>query len=134
MLNAHPLAGTLDDVRVLDLTQNLPGPYATLLLAAMGATVIKIEPPGGETARAVPSLFELVNRGKQSVVLDLKTERGREALLGLAAECDVLVEGFRPRVLENLGLAPATLHAEPAAALTGAEAAKLHRLRLELPA
>lgn len=111
MANEHPLAGTLDDVRVLDLTQNLPGPYATLLLAAMGATVIKVEPPGGETARGVPSLFELVNRGKQSVVLDLKTERGREALLGLAAECDVLVEGFRPGVLENLGLSPATLHA-----------------------
>jgi CoA:oxalate CoA-transferase len=92
MPNPHPLAGALDDVRVLDLTQNLPGPYATVLLAALGATVIKVEPPGGETARGVPSLFELVNRGKQSVVLDLKTERGREALLALAAECDVLVD------------------------------------------
>ena len=68
MPNEHPLAGTLDDVRVLDLTQNLPGPYATLLLAAMGATVIKVEPPGGETARGVPSLFELVNRGKRSEI------------------------------------------------------------------
>ncbi|MBK7151407.1 MAG: CoA transferase [Sandaracinaceae bacterium] len=111
MPNPHPLAGALDDVRVLDLTQNLPGPYATVLLAALGATVIKVEPPGGETARGVPSLFELVNRGKQSVVLDLKTERGREALLALAAECDVLVEGFRPGVLESLGIAPAVLHA-----------------------
>lgn len=110
MPNEHPLAGTLDDVRVLDLTQNLPGPYATLLLAAMGATVIKVEPPGGETARGVPSLFELVNRGKRSVVLDLKSEGGREALLRLAGECDVLVEGFRPGVLESLGIAPAVLH------------------------
>ena len=59
MPNPHPLAGALDDVRVLDLTQNLPGPYATVLLAALGATVIKVEPPGGETARGVPSLFEL---------------------------------------------------------------------------
>jgi crotonobetainyl-CoA:carnitine CoA-transferase CaiB-like acyl-CoA transferase len=96
-------------VRVLDLTQNLPGPYATQLLAAMGATVLKVEPPGGETARAVPALFALVNQGKQSVVLDLKQEQGRAALLSLAAECDVLVEGFRPGVLEGLGLAPETL-------------------------
>lgn len=105
----HPLEGTLDDVRVLDLTQNLPGPYATLLLAAMGATVLKVEPPRGETARGVPSLFGLVNRGKQSVVLDLKQDAGREALLKLAEECDVLVEGFRPGVIEGLGLSPDVL-------------------------
>ncbi len=107
----HSLHLALQGVRVLDLTQNLPGPYATLVLASLGAEVIKVEPPKGETARGVPAFFDLVNRGKKSVALDLKSELGRAQLLRLTADADVLIEGFRPGVLESLDLAPARLHA-----------------------
>jgi CoA:oxalate CoA-transferase len=97
-----PLAG----VRVLDLSLNLPGPYATLILRSLGAEVIKVEPPKGDPARNVPPLFSIVNRGKKSVVLDLKEERDREAFHGLVARADVLVEGFRPGVMEGFGAGP----------------------------
>jgi len=102
----------LTDVTVLDLTRLLPGPYATQLLADLGAEVLKVERPGtGDYARAMatgggPDVFSAVNRGKQSVTLDLKTDAGREALLDLAAAADVVVEGFRPGVVERLGVGP----------------------------
>jgi CoA:oxalate CoA-transferase len=99
---AVPLAG----IRVLDFTQNLPGPYATLVLASLGAEVVKIEPPGGDTARLTPRLFEIVNAGKKSAVVDLKDESARAALHALVRDADVLVEGFRPGVMARFGLDP----------------------------
>src|SRR5437763_3758622 len=103
-----PLAG----IRVLDLTRLLPGAYCTLLLADMGADVIKIEEPEtGDYMRWTPplvdgqsALFDALNRGKRSVALDLKDERGRQALLRLVDTADVLVEGNRPGVMARLGL------------------------------
>ena len=94
-----PLSG----IRVLDFTQNLPGPYATHVLASLGAEVIKIEPPEGDTARGLGRLFDIVNAGKKSVVLDMKEEASRATLLELVRSADVLVEGFRPGVMARLG-------------------------------
>lgn len=94
----------LDGIVVLDLSQQLPGPYATLLLAELGARVIKIEPPQGDMARVLdPPMFRRVNAGKESVVLDLKAGTDRAELLRLAARSDVLVEGFRPGTVNRLG-------------------------------
>jgi crotonobetainyl-CoA:carnitine CoA-transferase CaiB-like acyl-CoA transferase len=91
-------------MRVLDLSQQLPGPYCTLLLASLGATVTKVEPTYGDTARHVdPAMFERVSRGKTSVRLDLKTAEGQQRFHKLAREADVLVEGFRPGVTARLG-------------------------------
>lgn len=94
-----PLAG----VRVLDFTQNLPGPYATLVLASLGADVVKIEPPGGDTARMTPRLFAIVNAGKRSCVIDLKQDGAAATIAKLFASADVVVEGFRPGVMAKLG-------------------------------
>jgi len=94
-----PLSG----IRVLDFTQNLPGPYATHVLASLGAEVIKIEPPEGDTARGMGRLFDIVNAGKKSVVLDLKDEASRSTLYDLVRSADVLVEGFRPGVMARFG-------------------------------
>ncbi|MFO0695197.1 MAG: CoA transferase [Polyangiales bacterium] len=98
-MSTPPLAG----IRVLDFTQNLPGPYATMVLASLGAEVIKVEPPKGDTGRFAGRLFELVNGGKKSVVVDLKDPADREALRKLLPTVDVVVEGFRPGVLAELG-------------------------------
>lgn len=102
--------GKLTGITVLDLTQFLPGPMMTMMLADQGARVIKIEPPGGDPARQMgPHLgghsvwFANCNRGKQSRLLDLKSEAGREALAALVREADVFVEGFRPGVMDRLG-------------------------------
>lgn len=102
-----PLRG----VRILDLSQYLPGPYLTRLLADLGAEVIKIESPRGDPARFMPPLagdqsatFSALNWGKRSVVIDLKTELGVELMHALVAKVDLLVESFRPGVLERLGL------------------------------
>lgn len=105
-----PLAG----VRILDLSRILAGPYATMMLADLGAEVIKIEPPGGDDTRTwgppfgggEAAYFLAVNRGKKSVVLNLKTEEGSRALARLIASSDVLVENFRPGTLARLGFAP----------------------------
>lgn len=101
----------LEGVRVLDFTQLLPGPAATRFLADFGAEVIKIEPPTGDPARFVPpmvdgesALFAEINRGKKSVIADLKRDRDRRAVLELAASADVVMEGFRPGVMDRLGL------------------------------
>ncbi len=101
-----PLAG----VRVLDLTQLLPGPLCTLQLADLGAEVIKVEPPkGGDAARGMgqaefSALFCMLSRNKGSLAVDLKTDEGRALLVSLARGADVLIEGFRPGVLDKLGL------------------------------
>jgi len=99
----------LTDVRVLDLTRLLPGPYATQLLADMGADVIKVEQPGrGDYARDPKEdgtgVFAMVNAGKRSLTMDLKSDAGREAFLRLVEDADVVVEGFRPDVMARLGL------------------------------
>ncbi|MQA93457.1 MAG: CoA transferase [Streptosporangiales bacterium] len=105
----------LDDVRVLDLGQYISGPCAAVLLAEMGADVIKVEPPGkGDQFRSWESgglnaTFVAFNRGKRSVDLDLKSDEGRRRLLDLAATADVLVENFRPGVMARLGLGHAAL-------------------------
>jgi alpha-methylacyl-CoA racemase len=103
-----PLTG----VRVLDLTRLLPGPYCTMLLADMGADVIKVEEPGGgDYLRWTPPLiegrgvlFNAINRNKRSITLNLKSPDGRELLLQLAEHADVLVEGNRPGVMARLGV------------------------------
>ncbi len=100
----------LGGVTVLDLTRLLPGPYATQLLADLGADVLKIERPGeGDYARTMragdaPDVFGAVNRGKRSVTLDLKRDPARAAFHDLAADADVVIESFRPGVAERLGV------------------------------
>jgi len=108
-----PLTGTV----VLDLSQIYNGPYATFLLAAAGADVIKIEPPGGEHMRrrttSVPSRlpFAMLNAGKRSLQLNLKAAAGRDILLRLVESADVLVENFAPGVMDKLGVGAAALEA-----------------------
>lgn len=100
----------LEGVLVADFTTLLPGPLATLMLAEAGAEVIKIERPGGEEARRFAPFvaghsapFALLNRGKKSLVADLKSEAGRAAAWDVVARADVLVEQFRPGVIDRLG-------------------------------
>ena len=102
----------LEEIRILDLSRLLPGPYCTMLLADFGAEVIKIEEPGrGDYARSFPPFLKdfgywhlQLNRNKKSIVLDLKSEEGRENFLALVRTADVVVESFRPGVLEKLGI------------------------------
>jgi len=97
----------LEGIRVLDLSLFLPGPHLTTMMADHGAEIIKIEPPGeGEPVRHVgyragghSVWFRNIARGKQSIVLDLKSSAGREAFLALADQSDVVVEAFRPGVV-----------------------------------
>jgi crotonobetainyl-CoA:carnitine CoA-transferase CaiB-like acyl-CoA transferase len=111
--------GSLHGLRVLDFSRLIPGPYATALLAGLGAEVLKVEDPrGGDPLRHFPpfvdgvgAAFLALNRGKQSVSLDLKTDRGRQIAQDLAACSDVVVEGFRPGVAERLGIDFVTLAA-----------------------
>jgi len=101
----------LSDLRVLDLSIWRPGPYATSLLVALGADVLKVEPPGGDPMRHYAGLFDAVNAGKRSIVLDLKNDDGRARAVTLAEQADVLVEGFRPGVMARLGLGHAETRA-----------------------
>jgi crotonobetainyl-CoA:carnitine CoA-transferase CaiB-like acyl-CoA transferase len=103
----QPLTGLF----VLDFTTLLPGPLATLMLAEAGADVLKIEQPGGENARRFPpfvgnesAAFAMLNRGKASMTLDLKSSADREKLVPLVARADILVEQFRPGVMDRLAL------------------------------
>jgi len=104
---------------VLDVTRVLAGPYATMVLADLGAEVIKIEHPGrGDDSRGYgpfnegsSAYYASLNRGKKSVTLDLKSDAGREAFLRLAEQADVLVENFRPGVMAGLGLGWDEIHA-----------------------
>ena len=97
----NPLAG----VKILDLSVQIPGPYCTMLLADLGAEVIKIEPPGlGDFTRLVPFLFNALNRNKKSMVLDMKSPSGKEIFYKLSKESDVIIEGFRPGVTKRLGV------------------------------
>jgi crotonobetainyl-CoA:carnitine CoA-transferase CaiB-like acyl-CoA transferase len=96
--------GLLHGLRVLDFTIWRPGPYATQLLAELGAEVLKVEPPGGDPMRVYAGLFASLSADKRSVVLDLKDEEARARALELAAEADVVVEGYRPGVADRLGI------------------------------
>ncbi|MBR0643051.1 CaiB/BaiF CoA transferase family protein [Plastoroseomonas hellenica] len=111
-----PLAG----IKVLDLTRVVSGPFATMLLADLGADVVKVEEPGkgDESRRYGPpfqggesAYFLSVNRGKRSIALDLRSEAGRATALALAARADVVVENFRPGTMARLGLGIEALHA-----------------------
>ncbi|MBY4595699.1 CoA transferase [Ottowia caeni] len=110
----------LEGVRVLDLTQMVAGPLCTLLLGDMGADVIKVEPPGGDTARHIgrnrpcgeSDYFLSMNRNKRSIVLDLKQPKDLETLRALAARADVLVENFRPGTMEKLDIGYETLKSD----------------------
>ena len=94
----------MEGLRALDLEIWRPVPYATQLLVEMGADVLKVEPPGGDPMRHYPELFESVNAGKRSIVVDIKEDAGRDEVLGLAAGADALMEGFRPGVTDRLGV------------------------------
>lgn len=102
----------LSGLKVVDLSVFLPGPYLTMALADHGAEVIKVEPPGeGDPSREIgaadgptSAFFKNVNRGKKSVVIDLKSEAGKACLLTLCDAADVFVESFRPGVMRRLGI------------------------------
>ena len=101
----------LSGMRVLDMSIWRPGPYATSLLVALGADVLKVEPPGGDPMRSYAGLFAEINAGKRSIELDLKDATGRSRAMTLAEEADVLVEGFRPGVMARLGMDDAAVRA-----------------------
>jgi len=109
----------LDGTRVLDLSQYIPGPYAAQLLADLGASVLKIEPPGGDPMRGlgprdpdgISPLWKGFNAGKSVLELDLKSADGKALLEALLAKADVLIESYRPGTLERLGFGRATLEA-----------------------
>ena len=110
--------GKLSGIKVVDLTQFLPGPMMTVMMADQGAEVIKIEPPAGDPAREQAPFeaghsvwFANLNRGKASRVLDLKSVEGKAELETLCREADVFVEGFRPGVMERLGFDYAAVRA-----------------------
>ena len=118
------MASPLHGLRVLDLTRALAGPFVTMLLADLGADVVKVEPPEGDITRpqgpfhpddelrAFGGYFASVNRNKRGVMLNLKTERGRAVLRDLASDSDVLVENFRAGVMDRLGLSYESLAAD----------------------
>ena len=114
-----PQGGALEGLTVIDLTMMLAGPYASMMLADRGARVIKVEPPGGDNTRRIGpwaegqtrmedggygAYFASINRNKRSVVLDLKAEDGKAALLRMIAQADVVIENYRLGVMDRLGL------------------------------
>jgi crotonobetainyl-CoA:carnitine CoA-transferase CaiB-like acyl-CoA transferase len=112
-----PLAG----IRIIDLTSNMSGPLATMMLADQGADVVKVEPPTGDAIRTIgtghagmSAYFANNNRGKRSITVDLSTDAGRNVVRRLTADADVFVQNFRPGVIERLGLDPESLLASNA--------------------
>ncbi len=111
--HGYPLSG----ITVIDLSHVYNGPYATFLMAMAGATVIKVEPPGGEHLRSRGDMggaalpFAMLNANKQSVTLNLKATEGKDLLKEMAARADILVENFTPGVMDRLGVGAATLQA-----------------------
>ena len=94
----------LHGIKVLDLSENLPGPYTALMLAGLGAEVTKVERPGGDPAKRLPRLYNALNRGKNVVTLDLKSAEGLAEVGRLVEEYDVVIESFRPGTLKRLGI------------------------------
>jgi len=109
-------SAALEGIRVLDVTQVMAGPFCAMMLADLGADVIKVEPPSGDSTRQMPGAvgtdtpaFNAVNRGKRSIVVNLKTSEGREVFARLARSTDIVVENYRPGVMNALGLDYETL-------------------------
>ena len=114
-MSGHALEG----LHVLDVTQVMAGPFCAMMLADLGADVIKVEPPAGDSTRQMPGAvgadspsFNALNRGKRSIVLDLKSGAGRDALVRLARASDILIENYRPGVMDAFGLGYAALAKE----------------------
>ncbi len=110
----------LKGLKILDLTRVMAGPFCTALLADLGAEVIKLEPPQGDDYRHIgpfvqgeSALFTLMNRGKKSIVLDLKDADAQATARAIALQCDVVVENFRPGVASRLGLGPELRQGKP---------------------
>ncbi|MFE4248447.1 CaiB/BaiF CoA transferase family protein [Streptomyces sp. NPDC056910] len=106
MANSGPLAG----VRVVELAGIGPGPFAAMLLADLGADVVRVDRPGG-AGLAIDPEYDITNRNKRSVIIDLKADDGPARVLDLVAKADVLIEGYRPGVAERLGVGPDACHA-----------------------
>jgi crotonobetainyl-CoA:carnitine CoA-transferase CaiB-like acyl-CoA transferase len=109
----------LEGIRVLDVTEVMAGPFCAMQLCDMGADVIKVEPPGGDSTRRMPGAvgrespaFQAVNRGKRGIVLDLKTSAGQQAVRRLLARTDILIENYRPGVMRGFGLDYASVAAD----------------------
>ena len=110
------MTSALSGIRVLDVTQVMAGPFSAMILADLGADVIKVEPPAGDSTRQMPGAagsdtpsFNAVNRGKRGIVIDLKTREGREVFSRLASSIDIVIENYRPGVMAALGLDYETL-------------------------
>ncbi|MFJ7074357.1 CaiB/BaiF CoA transferase family protein [Streptomyces sp. NPDC098781] len=105
-----PGHGPLTGVRVVELAGIGPGPFAAMLLADLGADVVRVDRPGG-TGLAIDTEYDITNRNKRSVIVDLKSPEGPARVLELAARADILIEGYRPGVAERLGVGPEACHA-----------------------
>ncbi|PKW11246.1 alpha-methylacyl-CoA racemase [Streptomyces sp. 1222.5] len=105
-----PGSGPLSGVRVVELAGIGPGPFAAMLLADLGADVVRVDRPGGQGLGIDPA-YDITNRNKRSVLVDLKAPDGPARVLDLAARADILIEGYRPGVAERLGVGPADCHA-----------------------
>ena len=107
---ADAMKDCLHGLRVVDLTRNLPGPFATRLLADLGAEIIKIEPASGDPARALGDLFTALNHGKTIEKVDFRDAQGIEAIKAHLKDANVMLDSFRPEVLDAMGLDAKTLH------------------------
>ena len=105
------MSDCLQGLRIIDLTRNLPGPFATRLLADLGAEIIKIEPKGGDPARALGGLFDALNHGKTIEKVDFRDDKGIASVKTYLKNADVMLDSFRPGVLKGMGLDAQTLHA-----------------------
>ncbi|MFD7445163.1 CaiB/BaiF CoA transferase family protein [Streptomyces sp. NPDC059909] len=113
-----PPSGPLAGVRVVELAGIGPGPFAAMLLADLGADVVRIDRPGG-AGLAIDPAYDLTNRNKRSVLIDLKADGGPAQVLDLVERADVLIEGYRPGVAERLGVGPKECHARNPALVYG---------------
>lgn len=104
------MADCLKGLKVVDLTRNLPGPFATRLLADLGAEIIKIEPKNGDPGRAFGELFEALNHGKHCEKVNFRSAEGIDTIKAYIKDADVMLDSFRPEVLAGMGLDAATLH------------------------
>ena len=111
MTVVNPARGPLSGVRVVELAGIGPGPFAAMMLADLGADVIRVDRPGGGGLTLGPAERDILGRGRPSVAIDLKADGGIDLVLDLVEKADILLEGYRPGVTERLGLGPADCHA-----------------------
>src|SRR5271165_906760 len=104
--------GPLSGVKVLEIAGIGPGPFCGMLLADLGADVVRVDRPGGGAMQLVPWADDLLNRGKRSIAVDLAVSGGAETVLKLVEHADILFEGFRPGVAERLGIGPEPCRSE----------------------